>query len=94
MKQQNRFNQTFIPRAVYLFHRIDPECPTDGSLYGIFDKETADAIYLESSSLDLRKFRHWHHLAKDYRYCRPAIRFELRDYIFNLTCDEWQQDAE
>jgi len=94
MKQQNRFNQSFIPGEVYLFHRTDPDCPADGSLYGIFDKETSDAIYLESSSLDLDQFRHWHRLAENYCYCRPATRFELRDYIFNLACDECLQETE
>ena len=88
MKHQNRFNQFFIPGEVYLFHRTDPECPACGSLYGIFDKETSDAIYLESSSLDLLTFRLWHRLAEDYRYCRLAARSELRDYIFNLACNE------
>ncbi len=88
MKQQNRFNQSFIPGEVYLFHRTDPECPADGSLYGIIDKETSDAIHLESSSSDLQTFRHWYRLAEDYRYCRMASRSELRDYIFNLACDE------
>jgi len=94
MKHQNRFNQSFIPGEVYLFHRTDPDCPADGSLYGIFDKGTSDAIYLESSSLDLEQFRHWHRLAEDYRYCRPATRSELRDFIFNLACDECLQEAE
>ena len=88
MKQQNRFNQSFIPGEVYLFHRTDPECPACSSLYGIFDKETSDAIYLESSSSDLQTFRHWHRLKEDYYYCRLAARSELRDYIFNLACDE------
>ena len=91
MKQQNRFNQSFIPGEVYLFHCTDPECPACGSLYGIFDKETSDAIYLESSSSDLQTFRHWHRLTDDYRYCRLAARSELRDYIFNLACDECLQ---
>ena len=91
MKQQNRFNQSFIPGEVYLFHCTDPECPTDGSLYGIIDKETSDAIHLESSSSDLQTFRHWYRLAEDYRYCRMASRSELRDYIFNLACDECLQ---
>ena len=74
MKQQNRFNQSFIPGEVYLFHRTDPACPADGNLYGIFNKETSDAIYLESSSSDLQTFRYWHRLVEDYRYCRLAAR--------------------
>ena len=93
MKQPNRFNQSFIPGEVYLFHRTDPACPADGSLYGVIDKETSDAIYLESSSSDLQTFRYWHRLAEDYHYCRLAARSELRDYIFNLACEECLQQA-
>jgi len=71
--------------SLYLFHRSNPSCPAADSLFGIIDKTSNGIIYLESSSLDLRRFRLWHRLPKHSRYHRLASRSELRDYIFNLA---------
>jgi len=76
---------------LYVFNATDCTCPADGSLFGIFDKETSDGIYLESSSRDLIHFCLRHRLPNDYRYCRLASRAELRDYIFNLAYYECGQ---
>jgi len=88
MKKRSRFNQRFIAGELYVFHASDCTCPADGSLFGMFDKETSAGIYLESSSRDLVDFHLWHRLSDEYRYCRLATRDELRDYIFNLACYE------
>lgn len=66
---------------VYLFHRSDPACPAESSLWGVFDKRINGEIYLESSTEDLVRFRKWHCLPQGYRYCRLSTRAELRDYI-------------
>lgn len=74
-----------VTGALYLFHTTDRLCPSESSLWGVFDKDTHGIISLESSSRDLQEFRFWHRLSRDYRYCRRASRSELRDYITNLT---------
>ena len=56
---------------------------TDG-LYNV----TFSRLSLESSSHNLRSFRHWHILPEEYRYCRRASRHELRDYISGLIYNE------
>lgn len=71
---------------LYLFHRTKAGCPSEESLWGVFDRIEAGHIRLESSSSDLRGFRLWHRLPADYRYARRASRAELRDYAFNLAC--------
>jgi len=91
MKKRSRFNQQFIAGELYVFHATDCTCPADGSLFGIFDKETSAGICLESSSRDFVHFCLWHRLPPEYRYCRLASRDELRDYIFNLVCYECGQ---
>lgn len=65
---------------IYLFHRSDPACPAEGSLWGVFDRRINGKIYLESSTEDLIRFRKWHRLPEGYRYCRLSTRAELRDY--------------
>lgn len=77
------------PGEVYLFHRTAPACPADESLWGIFDTRIHGRIYLETSSLDLCRFRKWHPLPPGYRYCRLATRDELRDYMAALA---WSED--
>lgn len=61
---------------------------------GVFDKIEHGILYLESSSQDLQHFRFWHPLPWGYRYLRPANRRELRDYIFNFTYYECQQERD
>lgn len=86
MKKRNRFGfQSFKSGELYLFNRTDPRCPVKGSLFGTFNQEKSGIIYLESSSVDLRRFRLWHSLPNTYRYCRIATRAELRDYFFNMA---------
>lgn len=93
MEKQNGIEeQRLIPGELYLFHRTDRSCPADSSLFGVFDREDAEAIYLESSSSDFSHFQMWHQLPEDYRYSRLASRSELRDYIFNLTCFERRRE--
>jgi len=91
MKKRSRFNQQFIAGELYVFYETDCDCPADSSLFGIFDKETSDGIYLESSSRDFVHFCLWHRLPPEYRYCRLASRDELRDYIFNPAYYECRQ---
>lgn len=78
----------FVSGELYLFHDKDPACPAAGSLWGIYDRQEAGKIYLESSCTHPHLFRKWHALPAPYRYCRRATRPELRDYICNLTIFE------
>lgn len=78
----------FRAGEVYLFHRSDSRCPGSSSLWGQYDKHYRGRLYLESSSHNLRTFRHWHILPEEYRYCRRASRHELRDYISGLIYNE------
>ena len=80
----------FRAGEVYLFHRSDSRCPGSSSLWGQYDKQYRGRLYLESSSHNLRTFRHWHILPEEYRYCRRASRHELRDYISGLIYNECQ----
>ncbi len=73
---------------LYLFHRTNYRCPAISSLWGIFNDYKEGRLFLESSSRDLRTFRHWHIVPKEYRYCRRASRHELRDYISGLIYNE------
>lgn len=70
---------------LYLFHSTDPDCPSDSSLWGIFDRQQVDTIHTESTSCDLLIFQYSITLPTHYRYARRATRGELRDYIFNLS---------
>ncbi len=70
---------------LYLFHPSDPRCPSESSLWGLFDRCEGERILLESSSEGtLSEFKAWHPLPEEYRYCRPATRPELRDYMWAL----------
>lgn len=71
----------FIAGEVYLFHKSDPLCPPESSLWGIFDKRIGSSVYLESCTRDHKHFTLWSCLPSAYRYCRLATRSELRDYI-------------
>ena len=73
---------------VYVFSENDPSCPSDGSLWGVFDKYEGGRIYLESSSDDMICFTHARELPASYRYCRLTTRSELRDYISALIYSE------
>lgn len=73
---------------VYLFHATDATCPPESSLWGMVDRVTDEAVYLESSTTDHRKFRRWHILAQDMRYFRLSTRLELRDYMANMLISE------
>ena len=85
--------QLFVKGDLYLYHRTNRRCPAHSSLWGIFDRTEEGAIYLETSSPDLQKFRYWHRLPAEYRYCRTATRAELRDYVAVLTyCECCQPD--
>ncbi len=84
----------FIPGEVYLFHRSDPECPAERSLWGMFDKRIGSSIYLETCTHDHAHFSMWCCLAGDYRYCRISSRSELRDYISNQTYWEMRNSDE
>lgn len=75
----------FIIGDVYLFHKTDPRCPANSSLWGMFDKSVDGAVFLESCSSDHEKFDTWCMLPEDYRYCRLTTRTELRQYILNQT---------
>ncbi len=78
----------FCDGELYLFHSANPICPAMSSLWGIFDRVESGVIYLESSSRDLQRFRLWHPLPAQYRYCRLATRMELKDYVSALMWHE------
>lgn len=73
---------------VYLFHATDPACPPESSLWGMIDRVTDEAVYLEASTTDHRKFRRWHMLAPDMRFFRLSTRLELRVYMANMLITE------
>lgn len=69
---------------VYLFHRSDPLCPAQSSLWGFYDRHDRGVIYLESSSRDLKLFKLRDVLPAEYCYARPSSRDELRDCMWSL----------
>jgi len=73
---------------LYLFHETDPRCPQQSSLWGIFDRIDDRGLRLESATKDLLRFECPCRLPATYRYCRRATRAELRDYVYNLACEE------
>ena len=75
----------FIRGELYLYHRSDRRCPSESSLWGVFDRTTDDSIRLESYSQDLSDFHFWLRLPCGYRYARRATRTELRDYTAGLA---------
>ena len=81
---------SFEVGELYLFHADDKLCPADGSLWAVVDKCIGQQIFLESSTADLKTYRRWHLLPKEYRFCRLATRAELRDYMYNLCWFENQ----
>lgn len=85
------FMNRFSAGEVYLFHRTDPLCPAESSLWGVFDKRTENSIFLESSTRDLRYFRKWHKLPEGYCFSRLATRSELRDYTAGLQWFEFRR---
>ncbi len=70
---------------LYLFHTSNPACPSEESLWGVFDKRAADTIYLESSSENLLTFTLRSALPPRYHYVRLSSRSELRDYFVDIT---------
>lgn len=82
-------NVRFSVGELYLFHETDPRCPQQSSLWGIFDRTDSRGLRLESATKDLLRFEHPCRLPAAYRYCRRATRAELRDYIYNLACEEY-----
>ena len=56
MKKRSRkiYEVAFESGELYLFHRTDPGCPRQGSLYGIYDKLIDNRIFLESRSCDIQ----------------------------------------
>ena len=75
----------FIRGELYLYHRSDRRCPSESSLWGVFDRTADDSIRLESCSRNLSDFRFWLRLPAGYRYARRATRTELRDYTAGLA---------
>ncbi len=78
---------SFYPFSIgelYLFHKNNPLCPAESSLWGFYDRRYGSVIYLESSSKDLRFFRMRDILPAGYRYVRLSSRDELRDYMWRL----------
>lgn len=73
---------------LYLFHDADPACPAESSLWGLFRGCSGAVCRLESSSIDLERFRIGGELHPAYRYHRLATRAELRDYCYLLGCYE------
>ncbi|NBJ06763.1 hypothetical protein D1647_11325 [Alistipes sp. Z76] len=75
----------FVDGEVYLFHPADPSCPSEDSLWGMFDKREDGEILLESMTCDLRRFVMRQPLPAVYRYCRLATRKELVDYMTDIA---------
>ena len=73
---------------VYLFHKRNPHCPAESSLWGQFDRREGTFVYLESSTTDHLHFRMWHRLPDGYCYCRRSTRSEFRDYVVNQMVRE------
>ena len=84
-------SQKFAIGDVYLFNKRNPSCPSDSSLWGVFDKCDGGSVYLESSSRDRNVFTAWCRLPDGYRYCRLSTRAEMRQYIFDQTWHERRQ---
>jgi len=78
----------FETGELYLFHPSDPKCNPDSSTWGIVDCIRNGTVHLESSTTDLRTFKHWHRLPEGNKHCRLASRPELRDYIANIIMYE------
>ena len=75
----------FRAGEVYLFHSADPDCPSEDSLWGMFDKCEDGEILLESMTCDLHRFVLRQPLPAVYRYCRLATRTELVDYMTDMA---------
>lgn len=73
---------------LYLFNKVETECPAESSLWGIVESMTDDVINLESLSLDLKEFIYHKSLPTEYKYNRISTRDELRDYIYNQAAYE------
>lgn len=83
-KHKGGEHHNYVTGDLYLFHPINRWCPSQDSLWGIYDKTEDGITYLESSTLDLRHFAIRHRLPPKYRYSRLATRGELRDYMYNM----------
>lgn len=56
--RQNYSNREYFRIGdLYLFHTTNPRCPAEESLWGMYDKQCREVIYLESSTSDLRHFQ-------------------------------------
>lgn len=77
---------TFQCGEVYLFSQEDAQCPSETSLWGLYDKTEHGNIYLECRTSDLVHFENNVMLPETYRYVRLAERDELRDFSFCLGC--------
>lgn len=85
------FDETFESGELYLFHKSDSRCPSEESLWGVFDRLDHGRILLESGTLDFEKFELWYPLPPEYLFCRLASRNELRDYTYNIAAYEFQR---
>lgn len=90
-KRKTIFNANLCAGELYLFHIDNPHCPSNSSLWGIYDKSINQNVYLESSTTDLLNYRIWHILPKHYIYYRRATRCELRDYMYNMGVSDGER---
>ncbi|MBQ7342469.1 MAG: hypothetical protein IJ426_03475 [Clostridia bacterium] len=88
------YNATFESGELYLFNIEDPQCPPDRSLWGIFDRQDGDQIFLESGTTDHTSFDLWFALPRSYHFYRLATRSELRDYIYNIATFEAEKHSQ
>ena len=90
-KRKTIVNANLCAGELYLFHVVNPHCPPNSSLWGIYDKSLNQNVYLESSTTDLLHYRIWHTLPKHYIHCRRATRYELRDYMYNMGVSDGER---
>lgn len=57
---------------LYLFHTCDRHCDPASALWGLFDKQVGDEIFLECNTTDQYHFEKWKPLPAGYRFCRMA----------------------
>lgn len=85
---ENRISATLIMGELYIFNKHNPECPAEGSLWGVVERCDKNSVHLENYSLDLRGYSHHQKLPEQYKYFRLSTRDELRDYIYNMATYE------
>lgn len=72
--------------VLYIFSKYNLPQFRAGVLWGVVDCVRNGEILLASYSFDLLEFGFDSPLPADYRFCRMATSFEIRDYFYNQGC--------